>query len=53
MIIGVNVTSNLFLIPRLLPALAIVWMVKQKGLSPALPLLAQVTSKGENLFSIL
>lgn len=37
------------LILRLSLALAIVWMVKQKALSPALHLLAQVTSRGEKL----
>lgn len=53
--IWTNESSNMFLILilRLSLAPAIVWMVKQKGLSPALPLLAQVTSKGEKILRIL
>lgn len=45
--VGANVTSNVLLIVRLSLVLAIVWMVKQKGLSPALHHLPQVTSKGK------
>lgn len=46
-----NWILNLCLIFRLSLVLAIVWMVKPKGLSQAPPLLPQVTSKGENMFT--
>lgn len=42
-----TLTYNMIVMFRLSPALAIAWMVKQKGLSPALLLSAQVTSKGD------